>query len=91
MYQAPKLERLGTFREVTLAGGDLTPATVVTRIIGTRRSANALPAGEAKASPAGTLALPSSSPPSQFRSHRRLSRERSRHFRRLSPLGDPAS
>src|SRR6478672_12874538 len=25
MYQAPKLERLGTFREVTLAGGDFNP------------------------------------------------------------------
>lgn len=25
MYQAPKLERLGTFREVTLAGGGFTP------------------------------------------------------------------
>ena len=25
MYQAPKLERLGTFREVTLAGGEFTP------------------------------------------------------------------
>jgi hypothetical protein len=22
MYQAPKLERLGTFRQITLAGGD---------------------------------------------------------------------
>lgn len=25
MYQAPKLERLGTFREVTLAGGAFNP------------------------------------------------------------------
>jgi hypothetical protein len=25
MYQAPKLERLGTFREVTLAGGEYNP------------------------------------------------------------------
>jgi len=25
MYKAPKLERLGTLREVTLAGGDFTP------------------------------------------------------------------
>src|SRR3569832_1049258 len=25
MYQAPKLERLGSFREVTLAGGDFNP------------------------------------------------------------------
>src|SRR6478735_5464961 len=33
----------------------LTPAMVVTRIIGTRQSANALLAGEANASPAGTL------------------------------------
>jgi len=26
MYQSPKLERLGTFREVTLAGGDVLSA-----------------------------------------------------------------
>jgi hypothetical protein len=26
MYQAPKLERLGTFREVTLAGGETSQA-----------------------------------------------------------------
>jgi hypothetical protein len=26
MYQSPKLERLGTFREVTLAGGNVTLA-----------------------------------------------------------------
>ncbi|HEY5415301.1 MAG TPA: lasso RiPP family leader peptide-containing protein [Gemmatimonadaceae bacterium] len=26
MYQAPKLERLGTFREVTLAGGMVSQA-----------------------------------------------------------------
>ena len=25
MYEAPKLERLGTFREVTLAGGNFNP------------------------------------------------------------------
>jgi hypothetical protein len=25
MYQAPKLERLGSFREVTLGGGDFNP------------------------------------------------------------------
>lgn len=25
MYEAPKLERLGTFREITLAGGDFNP------------------------------------------------------------------
>ena len=25
MYESPKLERLGTFREITLAGGDFNP------------------------------------------------------------------
>jgi hypothetical protein len=25
MYQTPKLERLGSFREITQAGGDFTP------------------------------------------------------------------
>ena len=25
MYQAPKLERLGSFREITQAGGDFSP------------------------------------------------------------------
>ncbi len=25
MYEAPKLERLGTLRELTLGGGDFTP------------------------------------------------------------------